>query len=103
MRIQYDRELDVLDVKLIEGAMVARTEQLDTGTLVDVDRHGNAVSIEVIRPARPWPLDELIERFGVAPDDATVLRRIWRTGGTYPFAAPTDAAATASAAELVLA
>lgn len=58
MKLTYDHEDDALYVKLVEGERVSRTEQLDTGTLVDLDRFGRVLGIEVIRPARRWPLEE---------------------------------------------
>ncbi len=87
MTFHYDTEADALDIGLRAG-IVARTVQLDAGTLVDLDAAGNVVSIEVIRPSRPWPLDELFARFPIAEDDAAVLRSFWGENKPYPFEAP---------------
>ena len=78
MRLNYDTEADALDVRIAEG-IVARTEEIETGTLVDLDEHGRLLSIEVIRPARRWPLELILSRYDVAQSDAEVLRRIHGT------------------------
>jgi len=84
--LRYDQTADALYITLREGVAIARTEQLDPGTLVDVDRVGGAVGVEVIRPARSWPLDDLVEQFDVPAGDAEVLRSLWSVGQPYPFA-----------------
>jgi uncharacterized protein YuzE len=75
MTLNYDTQADALDITLVEG-IVARTEEIDNGTLVDVDEAGNLLSIEVLRPARRWPLEEILDRYVVADDDAELLRAI---------------------------
>lgn len=97
MNFSYDSQVDTLDIRVRDGALVARTEQLDTGTLVDVDERGNVVSIEIIHPARRWPLDEILERFTMDEESAEVLRSLWREPNSYPFNKPTEL----SAGELV--
>lgn len=102
MRFRYEKRVDVLDIRLIDDAVISRTEQLDPGTLVDLDQRGGVVAIEIIRPARSWPLERILELFDIDPDDAKVLRSIWKEGRTYPFAEPTEAGAASSAEQLVL-
>jgi uncharacterized protein YuzE len=80
MNFRYDHENDVLDIRLAGGA-VARTEQIDTGTLVDLDMHGRVLTIEVIAPGRPWPLDEIVQRFQIGDDETAVLRDLWNNDG----------------------
>jgi len=87
MTFRYDRDADALDITL-SGGIVCRTVGIDSGTLVDVDEHGRALAIEIIRPARAWPLDEILDRFGVADEDATVLRTLWNEESRYPFEEP---------------
>jgi uncharacterized protein YuzE len=84
MRLEYDQEADALDIVLYDG-IAARTEEIDNGTLVDLDGSGRALSIEVLRPARAWPLDEVLSRFDVGDDVAAVLRSLWADDGRYPF------------------
>ncbi len=47
METTYDEVADALYITLVEGQPIARTEQLDSRTLVDVDRDGSAVGIEI--------------------------------------------------------
>ena len=100
MKLKYDQETDALYVRLVDGERVSRTEQLDTGTLVDIDRLGRVLGIEVLRPARRWPLDEIFTRFGVDPNDRVALTHVFRgstnTDTRYPFVKPAAEAAVAS-------
>ena len=75
MRIAYDSQADALEIVLMDG-IVARTLELDAGTLVDLDEHGRLLSIEIIRPARHWPVEEILARYDVSSEDARTLRRI---------------------------
>ncbi len=94
----YDQTDDALDISLAHGE-VARTEQIDSGTLVDLDERGRVLSIEVIRPARPWPLEPILQRYSVGDDDARLLHSL-RSG---VFGEPAELAAQAQAGELVTA
>ena len=87
MNLVYDNEAGALAIKLIDG-IVDRTVEVDSGTLVDVDEHGRVLSIEVIRPARRWPLDEVLARFPVSPSDAAMLHGIWDGDTTLELSEP---------------
>jgi len=69
----YDLDAQALYIKVSDHP-VARTAEIDTGTLVDVDAAGDVVGIEVLNFARCWPLTEILDRFHVAPEDAAQLR-----------------------------
>lgn len=69
-----DREADALYLQLRKGE-VARTEELDDWTLVDVDANGAPLGIEIIHVARFWPLHRFIERYQVAPDLVRLLEQ----------------------------
>jgi uncharacterized protein YuzE len=69
----YDLDAEALYITPADLA-VARTEQVDRGTRVDLDSAGRVVGIEVIQAARTWPLEEIPGRFGVSEDDARELR-----------------------------
>ena len=92
MLLTYDNESDALYVSLRDDVAVARTEQIDPGTLIDVDPSGDIVGIEVLRPARAWPLDEVVSRFHVSDQDALLLRSVFERSvpnkRRYPFSRP---------------
>ena len=92
MTFDYDQEADALDITLGEG-IVARTKEVEPGTLVDVDEHGNVIAIELIRPRRKWPLEEILAEFEIDDDDAAILRSLWHADKPYPFAEPAPLAA----------
>jgi uncharacterized protein YuzE len=83
MRFRYDPEVDALSIRLLEGSAIARTEQLEPGTLVDLSAQGHVIAIELVRPARDWPIDEIEQRFHIDPHDAAVLRGMWED--SYPY------------------
>lgn len=83
MKLIYDTEADALDVTIVDDAIVARTQEIEPGTLVDLDEHGRLLAIEVIRPARRWPLEAILERFPISDADAEVLRSIRGTSVTF--------------------
>jgi uncharacterized protein YuzE len=92
MKVQYDQETDALYITVTD-ADVSRTVQIDAGTLVDLDRFGNLRGIEVLRPGRRWPLDEILNRFGTSDVDAHLLRDL-QAGpefGRHAFASPVHA------------
>lgn len=92
MLLTYDDVSDALYVSLRDGVNVDRTEQIDAGTLVDVDRAGEIVGIEVLRPARAWPLDEIVDRYHIGDPDVTLLRSVFQRPAhdqhPFPFARP---------------
>jgi uncharacterized protein YuzE len=90
MRLDYDKAADALDIVLGQDEPVARTEEVDPGTLVDFDEGGRVVAIEVLRPARRWPLATVLERYPIDEESAQMLRALWAEPGRYPFADPGD-------------
>src|SRR5438067_2797807 len=102
IRYRYDKDADALDIRLREDgdAIAARTVEIDSGTMVDLDEHGAAISIEVLRPARPWPLTEILERFTIDEEQADLLRGLW-SEGRYPFADSAELGAAADAGSFV--
>lgn len=101
MNFNYDSSADTLDIRLGD-ALITRTEQVDGGTLVDLDEHGGVIAIEVIRPARRWPLEEILERFTVSEGDAEVLRSLWSEPRAYPFAEPSELGAGSDAGDVLI-
>ena len=69
----HDLEADALYITLREGD-AARTVELDSGTLVDVDDDGTPLGLEVIHPHRDWPLDAFIRQFNIPLEQENALR-----------------------------
>jgi uncharacterized protein YuzE len=68
-----DLQADALYLRLAHG-QVARTVELDSGTLVDVDAGGAPLGIEVLHPSREWPIEAFISQFRIDGADAETLR-----------------------------
>lgn len=85
MRFNYDQEADALMINIRDG-FVVRSEEVDNGTLLDLDEHGALLAIEVLRPARRWPLAEILESYEVSESDSQTLRALWEDRGRrLPF------------------
>jgi uncharacterized protein YuzE len=69
----YDLDADALYIELADRK-VARTVEIDSGTLVNLDFADRVVGIEVIRTRRAWPLEEILMRFRVPEGQARELR-----------------------------
>ena len=102
MRLTYDETADALYIYVREGQKVARTEMIDGGTLVDVDASGDLIGIEVLAPARDWPLDEIMERFAFEPVAALMLRTLWGRGKQYPFGSRTGDVARSTSGDVLI-
>lgn len=86
----YDLDADALYIELYDR-VVARTVQIDSGTLVDLDAAGMLLGIEVIHPQRRWPLGAIIERFGIDAEDARELNTYFpMVAQTSPPSDPLD-------------
>lgn len=87
MRYRYDEEADALYIRVREEGIVERTEQIDPGTLVDVDGAGHLLGIEVIRPGRPWPLEAILDEYPVDDETRKVLTAQFAASKPIPFGA----------------
>jgi uncharacterized protein YuzE len=79
MLLTYDSEADALYIELREG-VVERTKSLEPGTLLDLDAHGRVVGVEVIRPARRWPVERVISEGHLPEEEAAALRELVGSG-----------------------
>jgi uncharacterized protein YuzE len=79
IRQSYDLDANALYITVTD-LPIARTTQIDPGTLVDLDADGGVVGIEVISPERSWPLGEILARFGVGSEDAGQLEAYFPGG-----------------------
>lgn|SRR5487761_1317526 len=73
IRQSYDLSANALYITVTD-LKVARTVEIDAGTLVDVDAAGFLVGIEILSPQRCWPLEDILGRFRVTKADAEQLR-----------------------------
>jgi len=73
MRLKYDLNVGALYVSLADGT-VARTQDIDDNTSVDLDDAGAVVGIEVISIAHPWALDGILRAYSVPAAEAAQLR-----------------------------
>jgi uncharacterized protein YuzE len=73
IRQSYDLDANALYITVTE-LPIARTTDIDPGTLVDLDAGGGIVGIEIINPERSWPIEEILTNFSVAVEDAAHLR-----------------------------
>jgi uncharacterized protein YuzE len=94
MRLKYDEEANALYVYILDDVKPTHGEQIDAGTIVDLDDDGRVVGIEILNPARPWPVDEIAERFDLGMAETLLLRSISRENEPFPFGVRTEAAAT---------
>jgi uncharacterized protein YuzE len=76
MNISYDETADAVYISLSDS-IVERTIEVDPGTLVDVDRSGGLVGIEVIRPAKAWPLGAIARDYHLNDEDLQALQALW--------------------------
>ena len=89
MNFSYDDTADALYIQ-VAGSAVSQTHQIDPGTMVDVDNSGRVVGIEVLQPARDWPLKEITSRFEFSQHEKAILDSLWgeNPGRLCPFAKP---------------
>ncbi len=79
MRISFDKSADALYIRMAaDEVQISETLVLDPGTLVDIDHDGHLGGIEVLRPARNWPLEQVLKEFEISESEASVLRSIWK-------------------------
>jgi len=81
MRLKYDLDAGALYIGLADAA-VARTAQIDEGTLVDLDKDGNVVGIEVTAVERPLPLGLILGSYAVPAHEEAQLRAYFQQGGS---------------------
>jgi uncharacterized protein YuzE len=85
IRQSYDIDAGALYITVTDGK-VARSDEIDSGTLVDLDSTGSVVGIEVINPGRAWPIRQIIDEYGISEGDAAQLLAYFP--GTAQFAPP---------------
>jgi uncharacterized protein YuzE len=72
MQLEYDLSIGALYIRLSDGG-VARTDEVDDNTNVDLDPAGEVVGIEVICYTQPWPLAGILESYKIPAAERTQL------------------------------
>lgn len=76
VRARYSRDADALYLTITPHS-VATSVPVDDGTFADLDAAGWLTGVEVIRPGRPWPLEEILARYPCEPTAKLELRAGW--------------------------
>lgn len=88
MNFKYSQTADAIYIQLKDG-LVVRTDSVDEGTLVDIDASGAAIGIEIINPARHWPVDEVTTKYNVSSHNRKLLAAWWKDANghskTFPI------------------
>ena len=58
MKVHFDREADALHIRLDESEIV-ESEEIRPGVVLDLDRRGEIIGIEMLRVAERLPTAEL--------------------------------------------
>ncbi|MFD5912472.1 DUF2283 domain-containing protein [Streptomyces massasporeus] len=86
VELSYDLDADAMYLH-VSDAPVVRTVEVDSGTMVDVADDGKVVGIEIITPARDWPIDRLLAEFDISAEATTLLRSLYQNAAPEAFAA----------------
>lgn len=73
MRLKYDLNVGALYIRLNDQA-VARTQDIDDNTSVDLDGAGNVIGIEIISIAHRWALSDILRDYNIPAADVAQLR-----------------------------
>lgn len=58
MKIEYDREVDALYIRIQEKT-VAKTQEIEDGINIDLDEEGRLIGIEIIGAKERYPLKDI--------------------------------------------
>jgi uncharacterized protein YuzE len=74
MVVHYDSIIDALDIRLLPGAEVARSVDIDDRRVVDLDAEGRVVSIEIMGSSHGFEITDIIERYGLSEHQDGLLK-----------------------------
>ena len=60
MEISYDKEADAMYIELREGEF-AKNKKIDDFTIIDLDKDGNILGIELLEVSKRIPIESLSE------------------------------------------
>jgi uncharacterized protein YuzE len=86
MILKYSETADALYIYLQPGVSPTMGEEVDSGTIVDLDEEGRVVGIEVLNPARDWPLAVIAAQYPLELEDALQLQTLWGQNRPFPYA-----------------
>ena len=73
--IEFDPRADALYVHFNNRDIAAQVEMPD-GVIVDVDKDGLAVGVDIMSPSTGWDVGQIVERFELDANDAAYLTRL---------------------------
>ena len=77
MRIEYDREVDALYIRL-QQKYVARTEEIEEGLNLDLDENGKLIGLEILDATDRYPLADI---FNISTENLVLEeKQIMKTG-----------------------
>jgi len=60
MKVTHDPQVDVLNIVFTEGP-IDRSDEEGAGVVVDHDREGQIVALEILRASKRFPIPRLVE------------------------------------------
>ena len=77
MRIEYDREVDALCIRL-QQKYVARTVEIEEGLNLDLDENGKLIGLEILDATDRYPLADI---FNISTENLVLEeKQIMKTG-----------------------
>jgi uncharacterized protein YuzE len=77
MRIEYDREVDALCIRL-QHKYVARTVEIEEGLNLDLDENGKLIGLEILDATDRYPLADI---FNISTENLVLEeKQIMKTG-----------------------
>jgi uncharacterized protein YuzE len=77
MRIEYDREVDALYIRL-QQKYVARTVEIEEGLNLDLDENGKLIGLEILDATDRYPLADI---FNISTENQVLEeKQIMKTG-----------------------
>ncbi|TKB69814.1 MAG: DUF2283 domain-containing protein [Nitrospira sp.] len=58
MKIEYDREVDALYIR-IQEKVVGRTQEVSDGVNLDFDEEGRLIGLEILDAAKRYPMTDI--------------------------------------------
>ena len=76
MKIEYDREVDALYIRLQEKH-VSRTVEIVEGLNLDLDENGKLIGLEVLDATKRYPLTDV---FNISTENLILEEKLIKTG-----------------------